>query len=156
MHLDEPARGSHVIDVEKEIRRTLSDGIIDGRLVMDIMHPNVTGYRLITKVLLDKFFVAERVRPDIFDYTRYVPEQAVTDDWNARGQLRACERYTGMTSWEECLRLLEQRWESAREIDARRREARIWEFYHSYGVVSGQAEFTRLGQSIFHSIPMPE
>jgi len=156
MHLDEPARGSHFVDVEKEVRRTLPDGIIDGRLVMDVMHPNVTGYRLIGRALLDKFFVAGRFRPDLFDYNRDVPEQALTDDWNARGQLRACERYTGMTSWEDCLRHLEQRWASARDIDAKRREARIWEFYYSYGVVSGQAEFTGLGQSIFHSIPMPE
>jgi lysophospholipase L1-like esterase len=91
MDLDEPASGSHFVDVEKEVRRTLPDGIIDGRLVMDIMHPNVTGYRLITRVLLDKFFVAERFRPDLFDYNRNVPEQALTDDWNARGQLRACD-----------------------------------------------------------------
>lgn len=62
----------YYLDVSQGVQKYLGDKIIDGRVLYDRGHPNLLGHSLIAREIMNLFFNKYHVRPDLFDYSRFV------------------------------------------------------------------------------------
>ena len=127
--LQDPPKGVYFVDAVAHARHYVSDGVLDGRLLMDVIHPNVTGYRVIAEAILDGFFRKHKIREDLFEYSRYEPEwlwrRSVRPEWYAA----VCDRYYRKRelSLADCARIFADDYLAAKSEDERRRKSVAWE-----------------------------
>lgn len=129
------------LDVEARSRRYLhGDPLQDGRLLIDRMHPNITGQKIIAETIFDGFLRPRRFKRRLLDYARHdtalLWRTHVGAEWYA---LAVCERYVEENggklppkAYASCVRELETRLARAGSEATRRARRSVWEllFYH--------------------------
>jgi hypothetical protein len=142
------------VDVLGKVRALLGDGLIDGRLVMDAMHPTLEGNRLIAQFVLEDFFAARNVRPDLFDYTMMRAKRVFDPVPEERHYVLVCERYYNLLDWDECIVRATRDYDdavAARDVPLIRRNRRLWEYLYYYGTATGQGDAMKRSEQIYRS-----
>ena len=142
-----------VVNLETYVQRYLKDGIIDGRIVLDTMHLNVTGYKMIAEALMESFFRREHFLSETFHY----PETDLAALWNTCPDIdrytQICKRYYGLIepTPKTCVVSFVNDFESSRTLDGIRRKQSTWEPLYFYGIKTQDSRFLERSLQIFSS-----
>ncbi len=133
--------GVYFVDSARHVTERAEHGILDGRFVIDLVHPNVTTQKLLAESLLTGFFLRERWKKDSFDYSRY--DSRLLWRWkpSTAQYFMACERYfresvpkgSKTVDPRVCLAAARADLDTASDVDEQRRARRLWEFLWVYG-----------------------
>jgi len=131
-----------VVDIYQGLDELLTDRLVDGRLVLDVMHPTMELHKYIAIKIMEEHFIPLDLRSDLFDYSRYRRAGLLGPLAEEELYGLTCPRYSGYSEdWEDCLRkrledLLGKR--KAGDVAAIRREQNIWESLFYYGRVNNE------------------
>ena len=150
------ASNKHVefVDVLGLAQAELADELIDGRLIMDIMHPTLEGNRLIARLVLEEYFKKHRPRPDLLDYDALRPQRVYLPVEESKHYALICQRYYNLVNLEDCARkaradYLKQGGPAA--ISERRQNRRVWEILLFLGARNGDARLLQESRRIYPS-----
>ena len=134
---------THFIDVRSRIRELVPDGLVDGRVMIDSMHPTMELNRFIARRIIEDFFLTLRPRQDLFAYDHYDLDPLLGRIAEERHYGLICERYHRISDWSDCLKgaLTEyEENEGPTRIDSRHRSVRVWENMFYFGRVNNDRE----------------
>jgi|CXWL01.1.fsa_nt_gi lysophospholipase L1-like esterase len=137
----DPKRNIFFIDSEEHIRKQAVHGLLGGRFIIDLMHPNLTTQKFLAESLMTLFFLPTRWKAELFDYRRY--DHNLIWRWRPTTSqyFMACRRYfegvvsekTGEVDPRACLTAARADLAEAKELESQRRARRLWEFLWVYG-----------------------
>jgi lysophospholipase L1-like esterase len=145
------APGLYFADAAECVRTIVPDGIIDGRLVIDVVHPTVTGQAALANCILSKFFGAVKPRSDLFDYDSLRPERVWETHLETDRYPYICRRFFNLNGWEACISKMKEEFASARTEQERRLASRLWEALYFKGITDRDAELIHAADKIYHS-----
>ncbi|MDX6769545.1 MAG: SGNH/GDSL hydrolase family protein [Elusimicrobiota bacterium] len=132
----DPDEGVHFVDAAAFVAAYADGGIIDGRFVIDLMHPNATAQRLLAESLFEGFLVPNGWMKDRLDYGRY--DGKALWGWRpaAEAYFRACLRYYPSMPRRAappvlraaCLKAAHDELSGAGDVDEQANARRVWEF----------------------------
>jgi lysophospholipase L1-like esterase len=140
--LSKENRGVYYVDIRSQIDKLVEDGIVDGRIIIDTMHPMMELNRFIAQRIYEDYFNRHHIRTDIFDHKHSVTPYIYDVDKVSRLYGVICKRYYQIEDWSECVeKALTEYQESLVKgqsyIDETRRRARVWENIFYYGLAHG-------------------
>ena len=127
----------YFVDAAEYIMRYADEGIIDGRFVIDVVHPNITSNKLISESLMKQFFHAHAWKSDYLIYNAYDPEFIWKEEIPSSQYFRICGRYFKIPDDDQrnqkCLEQVRHDLKNAVMEDERRCALRSWEFLYILG-----------------------
>ena len=141
--------GVHYVDIQTKVSNLLPNGIIDGRLVVDTMHPNLTGQLLIAKFLLEDFFLKEQPRQDLFKYQSLNVKNIWSTKFEFSSYTLICQRYYGLKNWSSCLQKVRKHLENSEHSIERQRRLRFWEFLLIDGILHKNCQTLKESYKLF-------
>ncbi len=138
--LHNPENGVYFIDTEEFVRSKLPDGILDGRIIIDVMHPNLTGYKWIASSILQLYFLQYKDKADIFNFELYDPNDIWKLNVDPEKYWLVCQRYFPKFisgNWNNCASLARTAYANAANTDQKRYHLRLWEFLYFYALSTG-------------------
>lgn len=143
----------YYIDSEAFLRLQINNGVFDGRLLVDKVHLNITGYKLIAKAILEQFFLKEGFRRDLFNYDNYDERNLWKINILPTDYSKVCARYFRKKyrgpSWGNCIKLFENKYISSDDIAQKRINLRYWEFLYYYGLSIKNREYVDVSKKIY-------
>jgi hypothetical protein len=128
----------------------LDDGLIDGRLVMDKVHPTVEGNKLVAVTILRDYFLKHRVRDDLFDYGRYDDLWIWDDNIDPGFYHVVCGRYFDLTDPARCVEEVQRRYETKTGQEKRIYRS-AWEYFFYYGLLTRDPGWLEQSASIYRA-----
>ncbi len=135
-YLDVPAVAAKYLD---------EDPLGDGRLLVDHVHPNITGQKIIAEAIFDRYLAPRRFAVKLLNYRSHDPELLWRTHARAQWYLQAvCERYVDLVAdgsdarGRGCIQVLTRRHARARWVMDRRVARSHWEALFYFGL-SGDA-----------------
>jgi tetratricopeptide (TPR) repeat protein len=128
---------AHFLDIRGKIRELVPDGIMDGRIVIDTMHPTIELNRFIALKIASDFFEALNIRRDLFDYSVDVESIIYGPKPELGNYGLICKRYYNIEDWGDCLNFAVAKYTASsgpERVDSRRRALRVWENLFYFGV----------------------
>lgn len=154
-NLHDPKKGVYFIDTFNYVKSKLPDRVLDGRLLIDLMHPNITGYKFIAQSIMDLYFLVHEKDNPLFNLLKYEPHKLWKQNIEAQRYALICERYFPHylgPGWGNCIELLEAEFWRANDVAEKRAALRMWEFYYYHGL-SGNKESSRKALQFFPGQP---
>lgn len=125
-------------------------GLVDGRVIIDKMHPTVEGNKLIASTIISDFFVRHRVREDLFDYGRGDPDRIWKNNIDPALYHVICRRYFDIADPARCVDEVARRYAAAPENSPQWHIYRgSWEYLFYYGLHTGDASWLRRGAQVY-------
>jgi lysophospholipase L1-like esterase len=153
--LENHSAGVYFVDVWKTMIDFLDDGIVDGRLYIDKMHPTIEGNKLIARTIETDFFARHRVRPDLFDYNKMDPNRIWKTSLSPDFYLKICDRYYNVTDPALCVPDMPKRYT---EISAASPEKGIyrnsWEYLLYYGLLTNDTTWFDKSATIYRGLSL--
>jgi len=135
--LEDQQAGVYFIDAWKAAAKFLDDGIVDGRLIVDKMHPIVECNKMIAETIEDDFFVRHHVRADLFDYDKVDPKRIWNDNISPELYLKICERYFKISDPALCVPEMFKKYSTMPEGSAEKGiYQNCWEYLLYYGLLT--------------------
>ena len=103
LKLASPKKGRYFVDAKSKFYEYLDDGLIDGRLIIDIVHPTVKGQKIIARAILEDYFIKHGIREDMLDYGIYEPENLWSNNIDPNFYFKICNRYYGISDVSVCI-----------------------------------------------------
>lgn len=145
-------RRAFFVDAWQAAIRASDDGLLDGRLFVDKMHPTVEGNKLIARTIVTDYFVGHRVREDLFDYTRDDPERIWRDNIDPAFYHVICARYFDIADAGRCVDEIVRRQEAAPARSPDRRIYRSsWEYLFYYGLLTHDSRWVSRSTEVWKS-----
>lgn len=154
--LEQLAAAPHVtyLDIGDHLGGIVDDGIADGRLIFDSMHPLLAFNRFIAETIIARHFVAGGVRPDLFDAGRFDRTTLHGPFADEAHYGLICRRYYKTSDWAACAAQGREELETARaagDYGAFRLALRVWENLHYLGRTEGDAALADEGRALFEA-----
>jgi lysophospholipase L1-like esterase len=102
--LSNPLKGIYFVDAKTRFYEYLNDGQIDGRLIIDTVHPTVEGQKIIAQAILEDYFMKYGVRGDLFDYAKYNPDAIWLNNIDPIFYFNICRRYYDTQNVDDCIK----------------------------------------------------
>jgi len=128
---------TYFVNLDENIEYLIPDGIADGRIVMDTMHPTIELNKFIANEIVEKFFIKNLIRDDLFDYKMFSSKSLYGPFSDANKYGLICKRFYQLENWEECIKLARSEYEASSglgNLANRRRQSRLWESIYYNGV----------------------
>jgi hypothetical protein len=135
--LEDPSAGVYFVDAWKAAGDFLDDGLLDGRLITDKMHPIVECNKLIARTIENDYFAHQHVRPDLFDYNRMDPERIWKDNIDPAYYLMICPRYLNSADPSKCVPEMFEKYSAMADNTSEKGIYRMsWEYMFYYGLLT--------------------
>jgi lysophospholipase L1-like esterase len=133
----------HFIDVPTHLDGLVDDGIPDGRVVMDEMHPTIELNKYIASLIIEDYMAQNDVRPDIFDFHRFDRASVFGPFAEEKFYRVACRRYYDTDDWNICVKSalgeLEEN-KAQNRYGLYRADLRAWELLFYFGRTQGRSD----------------
>ena len=150
--LENPEAGVYFVDAWKAAAEFLDDGLQDGRLFVDKMHPIVECNKLIAWTIEHDYFARQQVRSDLFDYRKVDPTRVWSDNISPELYLKICARYFNITDPALCVPQMFQRYSTMTEGTAEKGIHRItWEYLMYYGLLTKETGWLEKSASVYQA-----
>jgi hypothetical protein len=137
----------YFVDTADFVMKYAENKIIDGRFVIDIVHPNLTANKLISESLMKEFFNVYLWKSDYLNYEAYNPDYIWKQNISSTEYFRICERYFDIPEddqrGQKCLAQVRLDFKNAKTEDQRRCALRSWEFLYVLGVETKNKELLK-------------
>ncbi|HWA24551.1 MAG TPA: SGNH/GDSL hydrolase family protein [Lacunisphaera sp.] len=148
--LADPGRGVYFVDFWQAAADHLDDGLQDGRLFVDKMHPILECNKLICATIERDYFARYRVRSDLFDYGRLDPDRVWQTRLEPEHYLKICSRYFKVEDPAQCVPEMFQRYTALTEGTAEKGIQRIsWEYLMYYALLTGDRAWLDRAESVY-------
>ncbi len=150
MGLEDQPGGVYFIDAWKAAANFLDDGIVDGRLIVDKMHPVVECNKMIAGTIENEFFVRHNIRADLFDYGKVDPNRIWNDNISPELYLKICDRYFKISDPALCVPEMFKKYSTMPEGSAEKGIYRnSWEYLLYYGLLTHDKTWLDESASIY-------
>jgi len=150
--LENPAVGVYFVDAWKVVGDFLDDGLLDGRLFVDKMHPIVECNKLIARTIENDYFAQYLVRDDLFDYSRIDPERIWRDNLSPDFYLMICARYFNIADPALCVPEMYHRYMAMTDGTSEKGIYRItWEYLLYYGLLTHDPDWLKKSENIYQA-----
>jgi tetratricopeptide (TPR) repeat protein len=148
--LEDRSAGVYFVDVWKAMIGYLDDGIVDGRMYMDKMHPTVEGNKIIAQTIETDFFARYHIREDLFDYSQVDLGRVWKTSLSPDFYLKICERYYNITDPERCVPgLFKQYTEMPDSSPEKGIDRNCWEYLLYYGLLTNDPTWLERSSHIY-------
>ena len=148
---------AYFIGAKSKFYDYLDDGLIDGRLIVDIVHPTVEGQKIIAKAILEDYFIKQKIRSDILDYGAYDQERLWGNNIDPDYYFNVCRRYYDTKNVSESIDKALAGLNSA-SVQQQRISKSVWEFMFykclqekAEGNIRDAKDFFNKGKAIYRS-----
>ncbi|MCG3769019.1 MAG: hypothetical protein JW384_00137 [Nitrosomonadaceae bacterium] len=148
--LENPAAGVYFVDAWKAAGDFLDDGLQDGRLFVDKMHPIVECNKLIAWTIERDYFARHQVRTDLFDYSKVDPTRVWETNLKPDFYLMICARYFKISDPSLCVPEMFQRYSAMADDTGGKGIFRIsWEYLFYYGLLTHETSWFDKSESVY-------
>jgi lysophospholipase L1-like esterase len=132
----EKHKNAFLIDTEKNITQLVPDRIYDGRIILDVMHPNVELHKYLSNEITKQYFMKYEFRADLFGYNKFNADYIYKIDNVDERYGFLCAKFYESKTWKECLDEALDDYNKPREVYdfyKKRGATRVWENAYYYG-----------------------
>ncbi len=127
---------AHFVDIEKNITDLVSDRIYDGRVVLDVMHPNIELQKYISNEITQQYFIKNKYKDNLFDYNKFNPSSIFKLNISYKKYGLFCKKFYIQKEWKLCVDEALAEYKKERPVFdfyKKRSAMRVWENAYYYG-----------------------
>ena len=127
---------AYFVDIGKNISELVSDEIIDGRLIIDVMHPNIELQKYISNEIIKQYFIKNKYEKNLFDYSKFDNMNIFDLNISYKKYGLFCRKFYIKKEWKLCVDEALAEFDKARpafDFYKKRSAMRVWENAYYYG-----------------------